>query len=65
MQLILKILYSDFSIFKGSERAYEFLEKISDMTPGKGFSMKKLPGLPLGRAINLDRALFLFGEGIP
>ncbi|MDF2986039.1 MAG: radical superfamily enzyme [Eubacterium sp.] len=52
-------------LFKGSERAYEFLEKISDITPGKRFSMEELPGLPLGRAMNLERAMFLFGEGIP
>lgn len=52
-------------LFNGSERAYEFLEKISDTTSGKGFSIEELVGLPLGRAMELDRALFLFSPGIP
>ncbi len=52
-------------LFKDSERAYDFLRNISDITPGKSFSIDEIPGLPLGRAENLDKAVFLYGEGIP
>ncbi|OPX45161.1 cyclic pyranopterin monophosphate synthase [Ruminiclostridium hungatei] len=52
-------------LFKDSERAYDFLKNISDITPGKSFSIDEIPGLPLGRAEKLDKSVFLYGAGIP
>ncbi|MDP4146588.1 MAG: radical SAM protein [Bacillota bacterium] len=52
-------------LFKGKERASDFLKKILDITPGTRFSIEELLGLPLGRARNLPKDLFLFTEGIP
>lgn len=52
-------------LFNGKERAYDLLKKLSDITPGARFSVEEILGLPLGRAKNLPKDLFLFTKDIP
>jgi MoaA/NifB/PqqE/SkfB family radical SAM enzyme len=52
-------------LFNGKEKSYDFLKKLSDVTPGTRFSVEELLSLPLGRAKDLPKDLFLFTDGIP
>jgi len=60
-------LHTTFKIvlFNGKERSYDFLKKLSDVIPGTRFSVEELLSLPLGRAKNLSKDLFLFTDDIP
>ena len=60
-------LHTTFKIvlFKGKKRSYDLLEQLSDITPGIRFSVEELLSLPLGRAKELSKDLFLFANDIP
>jgi MoaA/NifB/PqqE/SkfB family radical SAM enzyme len=52
-------------VFRDSERAYQFLEGLKDLTCGTSFQVEENLCLPVGRAESLPGSLFLYCEGFP